>query len=409
MTYTTADSKRYRFSKFSARVGKGFLNYLKRSDKLLWLVMLTISAFSLTLLYTVPANAMARSYFDIQLLAIIVGYAGAIALTLIDYRTIAKYWIWIAAFAAALIIYTLIFGQSVIGSDGVNAKAWLTLPGGITFQSSELVKICFMITYGKHLSILKETGKIKQLRHVCLLGLHAAIPILLVHFQGDDGAAIIFFFMFLFMSFAAGVQLRYFAILFGAIIVAIPIAWQFIFEDYQRNRILNMFNPESDPLGTGLQQIQGKISIGSGQLTGQGLLTAPRVQNSTVPVQESDFIFAVAGEELGFIGCIAILALLLLLLFRILRTAFVSCDSLGTYICFGFFGMIAAQTVFNIGMCLSILPVMGVTLPFFSAGGSSAACLYLGFGLVQNVSMHRSEKEIVNPDSIKRLQRNNRF
>ncbi len=406
MAYTTADSRKYRMTQFFNRCGKGFVDYLKRSDKLLWLVMLTISAFSLTLLYTVPSNAMGRNYFDIQLIAIVAGYVGAIILTLIDYRTIARYWIWIAAIGTAMILYTLLFGESVTGSDGVNAKAWLKLPGGITFQTSELVKILFMITFGKHLSILNEKGLIQKFRHVCLLGLHAAVPILLVHLQGDDGAAIIFFFMFLCMSLAAGVQLRYFAALFGVIIAAIPIAWNFIFEDYQRNRIINMFHPEADPLGTGLQQIQGKISIGSGGLTGQGLLTAPRVQSSVVPVQESDFIFAVAGEELGFIGCVAILGLLLLLLFRVLRTAFVSCDRLGTFICFGFFGMIAAQTVFNLGMCLSLLPVMGVTLPFFSAGGSSAACLYLGFGLVQNVSMHRSEKDRINPDSIRRLQRN---
>lgn len=408
MAYLSADSKKHRLSKFTSRIGKGFVDYFKRSDKLLWATMLTISVFSLVLLYTVPANATGRNYFDVQLIAIIAGYIGAVILTLIDYRTLARYWKWIALFSGALIVYTLIFGTSVTGSDGVNAKAWLTLPGGMTFQSSELVKIFFMITYSKHLSIIKENGRITHPLHVGLLGLHAAIPIILVHLQGDDGAAIIFFFMFLFMSFAAGVQLRYFAGLFGVILAAIPIAWNFIFEDYQRNRILNMFNPEADPLGTGLQQIQGKISIGSGQLTGQGLLTAPRVQNSTVPVQESDFIFAVCGEELGFIGCLAILALLVLLLLRVLRTAFVSCDSLGTYICFGFFGMIAAQTVFNLGMCLSLLPVMGVTLPFFSAGGSSAACLYLGFGLVMNVSMHRSEKDRINPESIRRMQRNGR-
>ncbi|MDD5952988.1 MAG: FtsW/RodA/SpoVE family cell cycle protein [Oscillospiraceae bacterium] len=406
MAYLTADSKQARLSQWISRVIKGLNDYWKRSDKLLWLIMLVISAFSLTLLYTVPSNAMGRSYFQIQLIAIVTGYLGAILLTLVDYRTIARFWPWLAVCGGALILYTLFFGESVTGSDGVNARAWLMLPGGITFQSAELVKIFFLLTYGKHLSLVKESGAIYKLPHVCLLGLHGAVPILLVHLQGDDGAAIIFFFMFLFMSFAAGVQLRYFAILFGAILAAIPIAWNFIFEDYQRNRILNMFHPEADPLGTGLQQIQGKISIGSGQLTGQGLLSAPRVQSSAVPVQESDFIFAVAGEELGFVGCVAILGLLLLLLLRVLRTAFVSCDNLGCYICFGFFGMIAAQTVFNIGMCLSLLPVMGVTLPFFSAGGSSAACLYLGFGLVQNISMHRSEKDRVDPESIRRYQRN---
>ena len=124
-----------------------------------------------------------------------------------------------------------------------------------------------------------------------------------------------------------------------------------------------------------------------------------------VPIQESDFIFAVAGEQLGFIGCAMIIILLILLLMRTLHTARVSCDNLGAYMCFGFFGMIASQMIFNLGMCLSLLPVMGVTLPFFSAGGSSAACLYLGFGLVQNVYMHRSEKDQIKIENVHRLQR----
>ena len=237
-----------------------------------------------------------------------------------------------------------------------------------------------------------------MVRHICLLFLHAAIPVLLIHLQGDDGTAIIFFFIFLSMAFGAGVQLRYFTVLFGVMIAAVPVLWQFVFEDYQRNRILNLFHPEADPLGDGLQQIQGRISIGSGQLTGRGLFTAPRVQSSTVPVQESDFIFSVAGEELGLLGCLGILVLLVLLLFRTLQIAFRSGDDLGTFLCFGFFGMIAAQTAFNVSMCLSFLPVMGVTLPFFSAGGSSAACLYLGFGLVQNVAMKKKK-----PGSLRRF------
>ena len=174
-------------------------------------------------------------------------------------------------------VYPDLSAHAVTGTDGVNAKAWIKLPGGLTFQPSELVKILFMITYGKHLSIVKENGNIKRFLHVCLLGVHALVPILLVHFQGDDGAAMIFFFMFLFMSFAAGVQLRYFAAIFAIILIAIPIAWQYIFQDYQRNRILNMSNPEADPQGMGLQQIQGKISIGSGQLFGQWI---PRTKSS---------------------------------------------------------------------------------------------------------------------------------
>ena len=143
----------------------------------------------------------------------------------------------------------------------------------------------------------------------------------------------------------------------------------------------------------GYQQYQGRISIGSGGLTGEGLFNGSRVASQSVTFQQSDFIFSVAGEELGFVGCVLIIVLLLLLMIKVLHVAHSSRDDLGKYICYGFFGMIALQSVSNVGMCLAILPVMGVTLPFFSAGGSSAACLYLGFGLVQSVYMRRKESD----------------
>jgi rod shape determining protein RodA len=198
--------------------------------------------------------------------------------------------------------------------------------------------------------------------------------------------------MFLFMSFSAKIQLRYFIIILVVIAVSVPIAWKYLMADYQKQRILCQLAPESDPLGFGYQQNQGKISIGSGGLWGQGLFKGPRVAHrNVVPVQESDFILSVAGEELGFIGCSLIMVLLLALLFRTLYIAYIAGETLGSYICFGFFAMILSQTIFNLGMCLSILPVIGVTLPFFSAGGSSAACLYLGIGLVQSIFLRKDD------------------
>jgi rod shape determining protein RodA len=377
------------------RAIKPFIDYLKRTDKLYWLIMLSISAYSLLLLRTVPTpTGKTQSYFTVQLVAIILGYAGAIFFTLIDYREIENYWYVVAGFCLFLIVYTQIFGIAVTSSGGINAKAWIKLPG-TTFQPSELVKIGFMITFSKHLAVLKERDLIKAPLHVILLACHALIPVALVHFQGDDGTAVIFFCMFLAMSFGAGVQLRYFAAVFAGIGVAFPLAWKYVLKDYQKDRLSIFRHPESDPLDKGLQQIQGRTSIGSGQLWGRGLFKSPRVNHSLVPVQQTDFIFSVAGEQLGFVGCTLLMLLLLLLLFRTIRIARKSNDVLGSSICFGFFGMIAAQTLFNLGMCLNLLPVMGVTLPFFSAGGSSAACLYLGFGLVMNVHMHR-----INPDKV---------
>ena len=171
--------------------------------------------------------------------------------------------------------------------------------------------------------------------------------------------------------------------------------WKFVLSEYQIKRFTSVYNLD-DPsiqLNEGYQQVQGRISIGSGQLTGKGLFNGPRVETNLVTFQHSDFIFSVAGEELGFIGCTAIIASK-------------ARDDLGRCMCFGFFGLIALQSVSNIGMCLALLPVMGVTLPFFSAGGSSAVCLYLGFGLIQSVYMHRPDANVPHLRSTRTLKMN---
>ena len=215
------------------RLGKSFLDYFKRADKFLWLVMLAISAYSLLLLKTVPSPAGRRSYFATQLIAILIGYIGAWLITLIDYRDLSNLWYIIAGFCIFLLIYTHFFGIAVQNSGGINARAWISIPGLGTFQPSELVKIGFILTFSKHLSVLKDRGLLERPLHVVLLGFHALIPVaVMFQLQGDAGSAAIFFCMFLAMSFVAGVQLRYFAGLFGALIVAAPLAWQYVLKEY---------------------------------------------------------------------------------------------------------------------------------------------------------------------------------
>jgi rod shape determining protein RodA len=374
----------------------GFLrsigDYFKRTEKAYWVILIIISGYSLLLLKTVPVNIGNRSWFVTMLIAILLGYVGAVIITMVDYHDISTFWYIISAGCLFLMLYTLKFGSAVTNSGGVDAKAWIKL-GGTSFQPSELVKIGFMITFSRHISVLEERGLLKSPLHVCLLAVHALIPIILTHMQGDDGAGVIFFCMFIAMAFGAGIQLRYFAILFAIFAGAFPIAWKYMFADYQKQRMLAAYHlKEMDSSAAvhiyGWQQYQARTSIGSGGLLGRGLFHSPRVNLKIVPEQESDMIFSVAGEQLGFIGCFIIIVLMLLLLWQTLRIARNSSDILGRSICMGFFGLIAAQTIFNIGMCLDLLPVIGVTLPFFSAGGSSAACLYFGFGLVENVYMH---------------------
>lgn len=364
-------------------------NFIKCTDRFLWFIIFLISVYSLLLVASISREGF--NYLNVQFLSVLIGLCGAFFLQALDYRFLLRAWKFIALIGILLMLSTLFAGVKIEGSMGVSAKAWLRLPGGITFQPSELVKIAFVITFARHLAYLKRKNNIKEFRNIFFLVLHAFVPVLLAHLQGDDGAAIIFICTAVLMAFMAGVPIRYFVVsgVLGAAFV--PILWRFVLADYQKKRILIQFNPESDPLNMGYQQIQSKLSIGSGGIFGYGLFSGPRVAKGVVPVQESDFIFSVAGEELGFIGCMVILILLLVLIFRIGFIARKCGDDAGALICFGIMGIILSQTVFNVGMCLSLLPVMGVTLPFFSVGGSSAACLYMGLGIVGSVYLNRNQ------------------
>lgn len=367
------------------------VDYFRRADKILWLIIIFIASFSLILLKSV-SRATNTDYYQTQLLAILLGVFGAYIITLIDYNTLANYWYLIGLASLFLMIYTIFFGINISGSGGVDATAWINLAGR-TFQPSELVKIAFILTYTKHLDIVKTKGTMNQPIQVFLLSCHAAVPVLLCFMQGDAGASIVFFVMFLFMSFSAGIHLRYFAILGAVVIIAVPILWKYVLSDYQIDRFVAVYNLD-DPavaMDAGYQQYQARISIGSGGFWGTGLFNGPRVQSNAVTFQHSDFIFSVVGEETGFFGCCIVILSLLLLMGRTLYVGIKARDDSGKTICFGFFGLIAFQSITNIGMCLALLPVMGVTLPFYSAGGSSAACLYFGFGLVQNVYMRRKD------------------
>ena len=371
---------------------KSLINCIRYSDKFLWFVILSIATYGLALVASISREGF--NYFFVQSISVFIGLIGAVILQTVDYKHITKASLWIGIFGVMLIVYTLFMGVTIEGASGVNAKAWIKFPGGITFQPSELVKIGFIVTFSTHVANIAESKGFSNSKNIVMLLLHALIPIILTHLQGDDGAAIIFLCIAMTIAFIGGLPLKYF--IYGIVLSVIlaPIAWRFILADYQKKRIISQLNPEGDPLNMGYQQIQGKLSIGSGGLFGAGLFKGPRVANNVVPIQESDFIFSVAGEELGFVGCVLVILLLFALIIRISVIARRAQDTVGSLICFGFLGLIASQTVFNLGMCLSLLPVMGVTLPFFSVGGSSAACLYLAIGMIQNIYL--------NADKIKR-------
>lgn len=366
------------------RLFSGIGDYIKNTDKTIWMLTIFATVYSALLLSSVERAG--GSFVRTQIIAACIGYVVAIIISMIDYEYIARYWYLLALVSLALFVAVFMFGVTVVGTDDT---AWLRLPGGFTFQPSEFVKICFIVTFAKHLDYLKKTEKLETFGAVVTLLGHTLVPVAIIHFQGDDGSALIFLFIAIIMMFVAGVQARYFVIMFSALAIGIPVLWNVIMNDEHRNRMMALFDLDGNALTDyGYQQYQSKVSIASGSVSGYGIGQGYRTGIGYVPEQENDFIFSVAGEELGFIGTILILLILFILIVKIFINATTARDELGSYICFGMFALLASQCVINIAMVLGLLPVIGITLPFFSAGGSSAMCLYFGIGLVQSVRMH---------------------
>jgi rod shape determining protein RodA len=360
--------------------------YFKTTDTVLFVLTIAISLFGMIMIYSATLYLTTNSRtLLMQSLAILIGICVMVLISKMDYHTITNMWKYIAAAAVLLLIFTLIFGS---GRAGIDEKAWIKI-AGLSLQPSELVKIAFILTFAKHIDTVKEN--INSPINVVLLILHACIPIGFIIKQGDMGMTLVFVFMFICMMFAGNLKLRYFV---GAAIlglIAAPIAWLKL-GTRQTGRILALFDPASYP-AQAWQQTQGRTALASGELWGYGLFHGPKTQSlsaSALSERQNDMIFSVIGEELGFIGCITIVLLLLALLMKILLTARASKDLMGSVICIGVFSTFAIQMVANIGMCLSLMPVIGLTLPFLSSGGTSLLSAFMAMGLVLSVKNNSS-------------------
>ncbi len=379
--------------KFFQGMLQNIADYIRETDKLLLGLCAVASLFGCALVFSATRYTGESRQFFVQLLSVCIGVAVAIVISLFDYKTFAN----TRALPIYLILSILLLGITYFfgyAPDGTDNKAWISLPFGMSLQVSELIKIFLIISFSTHVAALNKQD-INRPLNVLLLALHGLAPAAVVMvLQRDLGTCIILGCVFLAMLFAAGVKLRYFAIS-GVLIAAVsPLIWFFGLSEYQRERFTIILNLESEPLGRGYQQLQALRAIGSGGITGYGYLNGPKTQSGSVPKAYNDFIFSVAGEELGMIGCLVICALLLAIVIRIIRIGVLVHDRQGSIICAGVFGMFTSQIIINLGMCLALLPVIGVTLPFFSAGGTSLICLYLGVGLVLSVYKNRNKRQL---------------
>lgn len=364
---------------------KSFFTFLKGTDFVTLLSALIASAYGLSLVYSATHSSLKEGKIissDVRsmIVSVLLGVIIAIIVSNIDYEIISKLWPIIAAGCAALMVYTFFFG--VAPSARQDAKSWIDLKI-FYFQPSELLKVGFIISFSYHLDLVRD--KINKIKTIIPLVIHGAVPIGLVMMTGDAGSALIFLVMFIGMLFFARVNIGYFVAGICAIIVGFTVAWKVgIINGIQRQRIVALFYP-NDFADVMYQQTNGKIALGSGGLLGQGYLKGSMTQSGAVPENQNDMILSVAGEELGFIGALFVVLILGFLVLRVLKTAMSARDNVGYLMCSGISVMLFAQMLVNIGMELSLLPCIGITLPLFSAGGSSSLCIYLALGIALSV------------------------
>lgn len=360
------------------RIWSAVKQFLKELDKMLLLLCLCASTISCISLYSFyKHDNLTLKTVAIQTFAVILGIIAACIISRIDYSVMAKLWKLHMPLAAFLVILTFFIG--IAPTELADDRAWLDL-GITTFQPSELLKLSFIFTFALHLSKVGEN--INTRKSFLLLCLHGAIPTSLIMLQGDFGSALVFLSIFAIMMFTAGLSAKWIIAGLVGCAIAAPIIWNYVLPDYLQNRFLIAWHPENDPIGLGMQQFKGRMALGSGELYGRGLFNENLFY---VTEAHNDFIFSYIGQTLGFVGAIITLLIIVLLCVKILLTAKMSKDKLGVYICVGVFAIFLFQSIINIGMVLCALPVVGITLPLFSQGGTSVLISYLAIGMVMSV------------------------
>lgn len=373
-------------------------SYLRKTDISYLLLCVALSAISVLTLFAVGQYGgleLTGTFGDFkpaltQVLASVLGIACAVLVSLVDYHLLLRFWPIVLAVCWGLVLLTFIPGVGYSPGD-TGSQSWIALPFGFSFQPTEIAKVGFAISFAGHLA---KVGKRLHKPTILLpvLG-HLLLPVLLVHFQGDDGTALVFFAMGVVMLIFAGIN-RWAVLGCGiAAGIAAPLVWNYVMGEYQRQRFLGLFDPAPYADTIMYQQLRAREAIGAGGFMGNGLFA----EHHYVPRAENDFFFSFYAESFGFLGCLVLMALLFVLLYKTLRAARRAPDGAGAYICVGVFGAFAFQTVVNIGMNLMLVPVMGIPLPFLSAGGTSVLMLYLSAGLVLSVGRQSAKRPLVPP------------
>jgi rod shape determining protein RodA len=351
-------------------------------DWALVLAILALCALGVAMIYSTTSDpTRAASHMHVtQMYAIAIGLVVMVVTLTLDYRTFTDKSHLIYLGILALLVYVLFLGAVQMG-----ARRWIALKG-FNLQPSEFAKVAVALVLAKFFG---ENRGNPTWTDLAIGGALTVVPLVLIMKEPDLGTAVTLIPVFIAVAYLAGMRMRILGLLLLCMLLAAPVAWRFVMNPYQKSRISSFLDPSQDAKGTGYQQIQARITVGSGGLSGKGFMQGTQGQLRFLPVAHNDFIFSVLAEEQGFAGVLAALGLYLFVILRALEAASLAKDRLGSYLVLGVLASFTFQVVYNITMSAGLAPVKGLTLPLMSYGGSSMIATLAGFGLVLNVRMRR--------------------
>lgn len=370
------------------RLKSNLADFFQQADLVLLALCTATTLFGIVMIYSATRFMGSNRYVIVQSCALLLGLVVYVFFSLIDVESIIKKWRWMLAFNVGFILLLIPFGVD----DNTGNRAWLAIPFlPVSIGPAEFVKISFTMLLAKQLAWLKDEKKdLKSTAAAVFVGGHLLLLVgLYFALSSDMGNALVYVFIFFAMALVAGVARRWFVLSIGGGLIGVAVVYYMdLIPSYMLQRFLVLIDHGYDPMGAGWQQSRSLLAIGSGGLWGLGYLQGTQSQSSfsaSLPARWTDFIFSVIGEELGMVGCMAVLILLTAIVWRCIQVSRTVQSSYAAYICVGMGAMLMFQIIINVGMCLFVMPVIGLTLPFFSYGGSSILTLFASMGLVSGI------------------------
>ncbi|MBR4875876.1 MAG: FtsW/RodA/SpoVE family cell cycle protein [Clostridia bacterium] len=364
-------------------------DYIKKCDLGLLFIALLLSGIGLVAIHSASLAMSGGSRFImIQGLAIAIGIFAYFFVSAVDLEKFGDFWLW-------AYVFNLLFQLSliVLGTEGdTGNRSWIRLedlgiPIPLGIQPAEIGKLIYIFTFSRHIYILKD--KLDSLIALGQLTAHTMVLVGVIYIiSGDLGMCLAYLGIFVFMLFASGLSMKIFLPLCAAGAAALVPIWMFFLKGYQKVRILVLFDPSVNP-DIAFNGLRSMMTVGAGQLRGQGYLNGLMTQHNKLPSKHTDFIFSTICEEWGFIGAMVVLLILTFLVWKIFFDAGKADNRFGYLMCIGIGTMFMVQILINVGMCLGIMPVIGLTLPFISYGGTSVMTMYAALGMVCGLQMRK--------------------